>query len=150
MERNIRLLTDTDLEEAAKLFTSVFSSNLWNEPWSVKTSYKRLLDISRTPGYIGIGYYNSEEQLIGFLVGNEGQWADNKSYYINEICVCGSIQQTAIGTNLLNYLTEILAEKKVDSAYLSTERGEGKPEMFFTKNGYTTSESRVLMTMKIC
>ncbi|MGE7662207.1 GNAT family N-acetyltransferase [Peribacillus sp. NPDC097197] len=116
----------------------------------MKTSYKRLLDISRTPGYIGIGYYTSEEQLIGFLVGNEGQWADNKSYYINEICVCGSIQQTAIGTNLLNYLTEILAEKKVDSAYLSTERGEGKPEMFFTKNGYTTSESRVLMTMKIC
>ncbi|MFJ7859721.1 hypothetical protein ACIQZM_17690 [Peribacillus sp. NPDC097206] len=51
---------------------------------------------------------------------------------------------------MLNYLTEILAEKKVDSAYLSTERGEGKPEMFFTKNGYTTSESRVLMTMKIC
>ncbi|MFJ7859722.1 GNAT family N-acetyltransferase [Peribacillus sp. NPDC097206] len=87
MERNIRLLTDTDLEEAAKLFTSVFSFNLWNEPWSVKTSYKRLLGISRTPGYIGIGYYNSEEQLIGFLVGNEGQWADNKSYYINEICV---------------------------------------------------------------
>ena len=149
METSMRLLTENDLEEAAKLFTCVFSSTPWNEPWSVTTSYKRLMDISMTPGYIGLGYFNSTDQLTGFLVGNEEQWADGKSFYINEICVLGTIQQKGVGTHLLTYLGTILTEKKVDSVYLSTERGQGKPELFFTKNGYTTNESRVVMTMEI-
>jgi aminoglycoside 6'-N-acetyltransferase I len=149
MENTIRLLSERDLEEAAKVFTSVFRSEPWNEPWSFETSYKRLLDISQTPGYIGIGYFISNNQLIGFLVGNEEQWADSKSFYINEICVLSNIQQKGIGTSLLKYLKNIFLQKKVDSAYLSTERGEGKPELFFRKNGYVTNESRILMTMKI-
>ncbi|WDL89800.1 hypothetical protein IUJ58_25970 (plasmid) [Priestia aryabhattai] len=59
MVDKVRLLSENDLEEAANIFTSVFSDVPWNEPWSYKTSYKRLLDISLTPGYIGIGYFNS-------------------------------------------------------------------------------------------
>lgn len=149
METSIRLLTEKDIVEAATLFTCVFTLKPWNEPWSFKTSYKRLLDISKTPGYIGLGYFNSTDQLTGFLVGNEEQWADGTSFYINEICVLGTNQQTGVGTHLLTYLSHILREKKVDSAYLSTERGGGKPELFFKKNGYATNESRVLMSMDI-
>jgi len=149
MGNTIRLLSEKDLEEVAKVFTRVFSSEPWNEPWSFETSYKRLLDISQTPGYIGIGYFDSNNQLIGFLVGNEEQWADGKRFYINEICVLANIQKKGIGTSLLHYLKDILSQKNVDSAYLSTERGEGKPELFFSKNGYVTDESRILMTMKM-
>ena len=149
MATSMRILAENDLEEAAKLFTCVFSSSPWNEPWSVKTSYKRLSDISLTPGYIGIGYFDSTDRLIGFLVGNEEQWADGKSFYINEICVRGTIQQKGIGTHLLTYLSTILTEKKIDSVYLSTERGQGKPELFFSKNGYATNEKRVVMTRDI-
>lgn len=58
MQNIVRLLSEKDLEEASVIFTDVFSSNPWNEPWSFQTSYKRLLDISNTPGYIGIGCFN--------------------------------------------------------------------------------------------
>ena len=146
METSMRLLAENDLEEAAKLFTCIFSSTPWNEPWSFKTSYKRLSDISKTPGYIGLGYFNSTDQLTGFLVGNEEQWADGTSFYINEICVLGTIQQKGIGTRLLTHLSTILTEKKINSVYLSTERGGGKPELFFKKNGYATNKARVVMT----
>ncbi|MGE7603351.1 GNAT family N-acetyltransferase [Peribacillus sp. NPDC097675] len=149
METSMQRLTEKDLEEAANLFTCVFCSSPWNEPWSVKTSYKRLSDISLTPGYIGIGYFDSTDTLTGFLVGNVEQWADGKSFYIHEICVLGTIQQKGIGTHLLTCLTNILTEKKVDSVYLSTERGQGKPELFFSKNGFTTNEARVVMTMDV-
>jgi len=149
MDGNIRLLQDSDLDEVANLFTKVFNSEPWSEPWNFETSYKRLLDISKTPGYIGIGYFNQNNQLIGFLVGNEEQWADSKRFYINEICVLTNIQQKGIGTSLLNYLKRILIERKIDGAYLSTEKGERKPESFFEKNGYITNKSRIYMSMKI-
>lgn len=73
MQNIIRMLTPADLEQASKVFTSVFNAAPWNEPWSLQTSYKRLLDISMTPGYIGIGYFHSNGQMIGFLAGNEEQ-----------------------------------------------------------------------------
>ncbi|MGE7689807.1 GNAT family N-acetyltransferase [Lysinibacillus sp. NPDC097214] len=149
MQNVVRLLSEKDLEEASIIFTYVFSSNPWNEPWSSQTAYKRLLDISKTPGYIGIGYFNSDNQMSGFLVGNEEQWADTKNFYINEICVLTNTQQNGIGTILLNYLKNILTQKEVDTAYLSTERGDGKPEIFFRKNGFVTIESRILMSLSV-
>lgn len=149
MQNIVRLLSEKDLEEASVIFTKVFSSDPWNEPWSFNTSNKRLLDISNTPGYIGVGYFNSNHQMTGFLVGNVEQWADSTSFYISEICVLTNVQTNGIGTSLLKYLRDMLTQKKVNTAYLSTERGEGKPELFFRKNGYVTNESRVLMTMTI-
>ncbi|MEX3747187.1 GNAT family N-acetyltransferase [Lysinibacillus xylanilyticus] len=77
------------------------------------------------------------------------QWADTKSFLINAICVLANIQQNGIGTILLNNLKNILTQKDVDTAYLSTERGKGKPEIFFRKNGFVTNESRVLMSMTV-
>ncbi|AEN89319.1 hypothetical protein BMWSH_2437 [Priestia megaterium WSH-002] len=33
--------------------------------------------------------------------------------------------------------------------YVSTERGQGKPERFFEKNGFATDESRILMAVNV-
>lgn len=72
MKTKVRLLTDEDLKEAAIIYTNVFSAPPWDEPWSINTAYARLYDISKTPGYIGIGYFHSENNKpIGFIVGNE-------------------------------------------------------------------------------
>jgi ribosomal protein S18 acetylase RimI-like enzyme len=150
MVGKVRLLLEKDLKEAANIFTSVFSDEPWDEPWSYKTSYKRLLDISLTPGYIGVGYFkSSNDELLGFLMGNEEQWADTKSFYINEICVLNNIQHSGIGTSLLEYLKHILESRSVQEAYLSTERGNDKPELFFKRNGFSTNESRILMSVGV-
>ena len=150
MVDKVRLLSENDLKEAANIFTSVFSAVPWNELWSYKTSYKRLLDISLTPGYIGIGYFDSSNsRLLGFLVGNEEQWADTKSFYINEICVLNNIQHSGIGTSLLEYLKHILESRSIHEAYLSTERGNSKPKLFFERNGFSINESRILMSVGI-
>ncbi len=150
MKSQVRLLTDEELEEAAIIYTNVFSGSPWNEPWSINTAYARLYDISKTPGYIGIGYFHSENnKLIGFIVGNEEQWANYKTFYVNEICVLSSTQQTGIGTSLLSFLNELLIQKEVKEVYVSTERGQGKPERFFKKNGFVTHESRILMTVNV-
>ncbi|UOQ91849.1 GNAT family N-acetyltransferase [Halobacillus shinanisalinarum] len=149
MEFDVRLLTENDLTAASKVFTEVFSSEPWDEPWCYETAYKRFKDIRDTPGYIGIGYFNASGQMIGFLVGNEEQWAKNRNFYINEICVLSDTQQKGIGTGLLEYLRKVLSGKGVSSAYLTTERGLGMPESFFTKNGFYTNESRILMNTTI-
>lgn len=134
MKNQVRLLRDKELEEAAIIYTSVFSGSPWNEPWSRNTAYARLYDISKTPGYIGIGYFHSENnKLIGFIVGNEEQWANYKTFYLNEICVLTSIQQTGVGTSLLTFLKELLVQRKVKEAYVSTERGQGKPARFLKR-----------------
>ncbi len=150
MKTEVRLLTDEDLKEAVIIYTNVFSARPWNEPWSINTAYARLYDISKTPGYIGIGYFHSENnKLTGFIVGNEEQWANYKAFYVNEICVLSSTQQTGIGTSLLSFLKELLIQKEVKEVYVSTERGQGKPERFFEKNGFVTHESRILMTVNV-
>ncbi|MGG3567103.1 GNAT family N-acetyltransferase [Priestia megaterium] len=134
MKNQVRLLRDKELEEAAIIYTNVFSGLPWNEPWSRNTAYARLYDISKTPGYIGIGYFHSENnKLIGFIVGNEEQWANYKTFYLNEICVLTSIQQTGVGTSLLTFLKELLVQRKVKEAYVSTERGQGKPARFLKR-----------------
>jgi len=148
MVSKVRLLSEKDLEGAANIFTSVFSDVPWDEPWSYKTSYKRLLDISLTPGYIGY-FDSSNNKLLGFLMGNEEQWADTKSFYINEICVLNNIQHSGIGTSLLEYLKHILESRSVQEAYLLTERGNAKPELFFKRNGFSTNEARILMSVGI-
>lgn len=113
MKTEVRLLTDEDLKEAAIIYTNVFSARPWNEPWSINTAYARLYDISKTPGYIGIGYFHSENnKLTGFIVGNEEQWANYKTFYVNEICVLSSTQQTGIGTSFYLSLTSYLYKKK--------------------------------------
>ncbi len=146
MKTEVRLLTDEDLKEAAIIYTNVFSTR----PWSINTAYARLYDISKTPGYIGIGFFHSENnKLIGFIVGNEEQWANYKTFYVNEICVLSKTQQTGIGTSLLSFLNELLIQKEVKEVYVSTERGQGKPERFFEKNGFVTHESRILMTVNV-
>ncbi|MEB2275483.1 GNAT family N-acetyltransferase [Bacillus sp. ILBB4] len=134
MKNQVRLLRDKELEEAAIIYTNVFSGSPWNEPWSRNTVYARLYDISKTPGYIGVGYFHSENnKLIGFIVGNEEQWANYKTFYLNEICVLTSIQQTGVGTSLLTFLKELLVQRKVKEAYVSTERGQGKPARFLKR-----------------
>ncbi|MCT9853582.1 GNAT family N-acetyltransferase [Priestia megaterium] len=134
MKNQVRLLRDKELEEAAIIYTNVFSGSPWNEPWSRNTAYARLYDISKIPGYIGIGYFHSENnKLIGFIVGNEEQWANYKTFYLNEICVLTSIQQTGVGTSLLTFLKELLVQRKVKEAYVSTERGQGKPARFLKR-----------------
>ncbi|MBD8111673.1 GNAT family N-acetyltransferase [Priestia megaterium] len=134
MKNQVRLLRDKELEEAAIIYTNVFSGSPWNEPWSRNTAYARLYDISKTPGYIGIGYFHSENnKLIGCIVGNEEQWANYKTFYLNEICVLTSIQQTGVGTSLLTFLKELLVQRKVKEAYVSTERGQGKPARFLKR-----------------
>ena len=149
MDDTIRFLTEDNLTEVSKTFTKVFNSEPWNELWSYETSYKRLNDIIKTPGYMGIGYFNASNEIIGFLVGNEEQWAESRSFYINEICVLKDTQQKGVGTSLLKYFRIILAERKISTAYLSTERGIGMPELFFEKNGFITNESRIIMNLTI-
>ncbi|MED3942502.1 GNAT family N-acetyltransferase [Priestia megaterium] len=150
MKSQVRLLRDKELEEAAIIYTNVFSGSPWNEPWSIHTAYARLYDISKTPGHIGIGYSHSENnKLVGFVVGNEEQWANYKTFYVNEICVLSKTQQTGIGTSLLSFLNELLIQKEVKEIHVSTERGQGKPERFFKKNGFATHESRILMTVNV-
>ncbi|MED3851263.1 GNAT family N-acetyltransferase [Priestia megaterium] len=150
MKTKVRLLTDEDLKEAAIIYTNVFSAPPWDEPWSINTAYARLYAISKTPGYIGIYYFHSENnKLIGFIVGNEEQWANYKMFYVNEICVLNNTQQTGIGMNLLSFLKELLIQKEVKEVYVSTERGQGKPERFFEKNGFFTHESHILMALNV-
>lgn len=150
MKTEVRLLTDEDLKEAAIIYTNVFSASPWNEPWGMDTAYDRLYNISKTPRYVGVGYFHSENnKLIGFIVENEEQWANYKTFYINEICVLSSTQQTGIGTSLLSFLKELLIQKEVKEVYVSTERGQGKPKRFFEKNGFATDESRILMVVNV-
>ncbi|RDZ17768.1 GNAT family N-acetyltransferase [Priestia megaterium] len=150
MKSQVSLLTDEELEEAAIIYTNVFSASPWNEPWSMNTAYARLYDISKTPGYIGVGCFHSENnKLIGFIVENEEQWANHKTFYLNEICVLSNIQQVGIGTSLVTFLKELLVQRKVKEAYVSTERGQGKPARFFEKKGFITHESRILMTVNV-
>ncbi|KGX92112.1 GNAT family acetyltransferase [Pontibacillus halophilus JSM 076056 = DSM 19796] len=141
----VRKLYNEDLELLTRLYVDVFSREPWSEPWTVETASKRIKDIQATPGYVGVGVIDYEEELNGMVLGNIEQWVDSQIFYVNELCVKKELEGQGVGSRLMQVLQEELMKQDVCMMYLSTERGHAKPAKFFEKLGFNIIEDRILM-----
>ncbi len=63
------MLLEENIEECTKLYTNVFNGEPWNDGWEESDAKERLTDIFNNRKFLGIGIYDEEQKLIGFLLG---------------------------------------------------------------------------------
>jgi N-acetylglutamate synthase-like GNAT family acetyltransferase len=133
----IRKIEKKDIKACAALFTSVFSSDPWNEAWNVNIATERLCHFYESKGFVGV--LAESDGIIGFALGNTEPFYFGSMFYLREMCIQTDLQKSGVGSAILNALEQELSLNKVHSIYLTTERNIPAAE-FYTKKGFNFSE----------
>lgn len=148
METKTAVLTLENLEECTKLYTYVFNGEPWNDGWEEEDARERLSDIFSNRKFVGIGIYDEEQNIIGFLAGYTEKWLNNNHFNLNEMCVKSELQGKGIGSKLLKELEVLCNKNNTNRIYLLTAR-EGKAEAFYKKNGFYVSPKMIMMSRRL-
>ena len=130
-------VTAKDLEKCAELFAHVFSQPPWNESWTIAQAKERLSFFLKTPNFVGLAAYSSEE-VVGFIYGNYEPFQDKRVYLLKEMSIHPNLQGKGIGSELIQELHVQLKKQKVSAIDLITAK-DGKAANFYIKNGYSKS-----------
>ena len=128
----------------AELFVSVFNSEPWNDSWTKETAMIRIENMMRTNTFIGKALF-FDNDLKGIILGQKEQYYDGIHFQIQEFCVKNTEQNKGYGKKLLQALKDELSKIGVTNTYLITSKGE-KTEGYYSKRGFITSDSMILMT----
>ncbi|SES18125.1 Ribosomal protein S18 acetylase RimI [Gracilibacillus ureilyticus] len=141
----VNMLSLENIEECTRLYTEVFNGEPWNDGWEVEDARERLLEIFSNRKFLGIGIWDDQQEIIGFLAGYTEKWLDSSHFNLIEICVRSDVQGNGIGSQLLNELEVLCRKNKVSRVYLLTAR-DGQAEAFYKKNGFYVSPKMILMS----
>jgi len=147
MELIFSEIDEDELLTCANLFTQAFSQSPWNEAWDVEDAFDRLSDFYHCPRTVSLKAVY-ENQVAGFLIGNEEVWCEDNYFYLKEMCVCHKHQRSGVGSALMKHLEAVLAEKDISRLYLMTQR-ETIPERFYTSLGYQLNNDLVVMRKEL-
>lgn len=135
---DIRNICEQDLPSCAELFAQVFSQAPWNEPWKQDAALKRLTHFYQSKGFIGVLLW--DQKLIGFALGNIEPFYFGDLFYLREMCIDPTVQNTGYGKHLMQALQERLQQQDVKGIYLTTEQ-QITAAQFYQKQGFQPSES---------
>ncbi|MGL5066331.1 MAG: GNAT family N-acetyltransferase [Sarcina sp.] len=142
---NFEYITDKNVAIAARIFMNSFNSEPWFEKWTEETGVKRLSQIMRCEGSVGlIGYQNNEP--CAMIVGHEEDYYDGTRFLIKEFCVDSGCKGGGVGTKVLKHYVETLKSKEVVHISLYTMR-EKRVVNFYEKNGFKEIEDLVMMEL---
>ena len=141
------LLTPEHLEECAELLVSVFANPPWNEAWTPALALKRLQNFHHTPESYGV-LAQAEDSIVGFALGHIEQYAQYKTFCLNEICVDSRHQRSGLGTALMDRLQADLANEGIVRIWLLTLH-ESPAESFYKKYGFCVNPKIVLMAKSV-
>lgn len=133
----VRKVEEKDIEACAALFSEVFSSEPWNEPWTKRLARERLSHFYESKGFIGV--LAESDGVIGFVLGNTEPFYFGSMFYLREMCIQTHLQKKGVGSNMFHALEQALSMHNVHSIYLTTEHDIPAAE-FYKKKGFTYSE----------
>lgn len=136
---NVRQIDRVDIDSCAGLFSDVFNERPWNESWSRNEALERLTHIYESKGFLGF-VAESENTVVGFVLGNIEPYTGGGAFYLREICVKTNEQGKGIGKRLVSNLHSELLSKNVSRSYLIT-RLNSQSAAFYIANGYILEEA---------
>lgn len=131
---DVRAFTEDLLEAATSVFIRAFAEKPWSETWPRPNARRRISDIVKAPGFLGIASFKGPD-LIGFLLGRIEAYRDEEHFYLQEICVVPECQRQGVGRLMLRDLHRRLEVAGCHQIYLLTAR-ESRAERFYLQNGY--------------
>jgi len=143
MEVIVDQLDIDDLVECSDLYVSTFIAEPWNETWNKDDAFDRLNDFLSSPNSVALKAVCNNE-ILGFLIGENQAWNGEKFHYLKEICVHNSKHRQGIGKNLMNSLEAMMNDHGVSRIYLITQR-DSVPSEFYSRLGYTENTNIMVM-----
>lgn len=140
---HVRPFAESDLFEAARIYTECFNEPPWNDGWTGEAALERLSEIFERSGFLG-GSVEVGGSLVGFVLGHTERWVSGPHYYLNELCVEAEYRNKGVGRLLMDTLLERLYKLGVEGVYLMTERAS-PAESFFRALGFEEDVGAIKM-----
>lgn len=140
-------LDETHLKECSLIYIDTFNEEPWNDNWTEVSSYIRLDEIYRTPGFIGLMVIENES-VLGAVFGNLETWFEGYMYNLKEMFIKKSEKGKGVGSMLFKHLEDELKNHEVTSISLFTSKGDFT-EKFYLKNGCVTEDDMIMMCKDI-
>src|SRR5690606_27683766 len=118
MELSKKVITINEIEQCSNLYTYIFNHASWFDEWTLESASERLRDIFQHPRYWGVGLFDENDQLQGFLSGYAETWWDGKHFQVVEMCVKTEEQGKGMGSSLLSALENYCKESGIKRIYL--------------------------------
>lgn len=142
------MLSLNNIEACTELYTYVFNGEPWKENWKKNDARERLIDIFSHPKFVGMGIYDEEQNIIGFLAGYTERWINSNHFNLIEMCVKTELQSKGMGTELMKQLEIKCRQNNISRIYLLTARS-GQAEAFYKKNGYYVSPKMIMIAKRL-
>ena len=134
----LRLFKKEDLEHCTEVFMQTFNAAPWFDNWTNEQATAYLTDFIHTPGFIGIVSVNNN-YINGMLFGNRKQWWSGHEFYIHEMAISPTSQNSGIGSLMIKFLVETIKPMNIQGITLLTDRGT-VAQKFYVKNGFEEVE----------
>lgn len=135
INRMIKELDSSCMQDIRRMFKEVFSATPWNEDWSDGEQLDNYLkDLTEVRNPLVFGLFD-EDDLIGFSIGRIKHWCGGTEYYIEEFCIREDRQRKGYGREFFSLMETELKKRGLHSIYLTTERGMPAYE-FYKKIGF--------------
>lgn len=126
------------------MFLDIFSNTPFNYKW---LNYNNILryftDLENTPNFKGFIYF-LDNQPVAFCLGVISDYFNTPKYHINEIFVKRQLQNSGIGSDMLDKIQSELFSYDISVIELSTSIS--KPAFnFYLNNGFVKSNDTVYM-----
>ncbi|WP_237086933.1 GNAT family N-acetyltransferase [Paenibacillus ihbetae] len=141
---NYRQYDRNDILPCTKTFMQVFNEEPWNDGWTMERARKYLQDFTDTPEFVGV-IAEDVSGAAGFIFGVRKRWWSADEFFIHEMCVRGTSQQSGIGTGMLQFLERELTASGVSNMTLLTNRNI-PAESFYKRNGFNEIDRLVFMS----
>lgn len=139
--------SEEHLDAATQVFIQAFAGDPWNELWPFSSARRRVSDIVRAPGFVGVASFRGRD-LVGFVLGRTEAYLDEEHFFLQEMCVLPELQGQGIGTTMLRHLHQRLVVAGCKQAYLLTARESGA-ERFYLQNGYRSARRTSLLVLRL-
>ena len=143
----ITKLNETHLRRCSLIYIETFNAEPWNDKWDEISSYNRLYEIYRTPGFVGLVALE-DDKVLGAVLGSLETWFEGYMYNLKEMFVDKNLKGNGIGSILFSHLENELKNKDVTSINLFTSKGD-LTERFYLNNGCETEEEMIMMCKNI-
>lgn len=135
------------LDGAASLFVDVFAAEPWKESWTVESAGRRLHDLVRSPGFLGVVAFR-EGELVGFALGRLEAYQEEEHFCLHEMCVATRWQRQGVGMQIMAHLEAKLKERGCRQVYLLTAR-DSAAESFYSRCGFSPARRTRVMVKRL-
>ena len=144
---DVRLFQLEDLSMCTDVFIQTFNAAPWYDSWTKDQAKAYLTDFIHTPGFIGIVSLQNNH-INGILFGNRKQRWSGHEFYIQEMAISPTYQNSGIGSGMIDFLMKILKPMNIEGITLLTDRGT-TAEKFYLKHNFKEIDRLVFLYKNI-